>query len=139
MRRRQVARDSQDNDEQERECWAVRVDDTQFLNKEFFKEKFGHVPLKCYSVYATDRQRTYIASTTPSVWMMCAYAYCEWPKKTPKDVIEQAEADMGSDDDYFDWRNIEQKIEAGPPNARSIGKFETVDDAREYLAGNWVL
>lgn len=129
-------------DAPEREFWAIQMDETKYLNNlDKIKKEIGIKTIpKLYAVYITDMARVHIASLTPSAELELVYHQFDYRGQSERiqeklgelsDLFTQ-EAEHTS---YYDHSDIERMLKT--KNARSIGTFESYDDAREAAQSNY--
>lgn len=90
-----------------------------------------------FEVMAFDPEvRTFCCELTPSFEMHHVYYDIEFAADVPEDVIDSCYEDLFSSEteavSYYHCRVIDQK------DTKQVGEFESLEDGREYLQGNYL-
>lgn len=113
---------------------AVRLNETIY----FFPAKEDKPYIKAfYSVYAFAPETcVHLCELTPSYELRYLYSYIEGTEKMTddmRDYLDEKYCHQDIDDIYRHCRVVDKL------NTKECGEFETMEDAVEYLQGNWPL
>jgi hypothetical protein len=123
---------------------AIKFDETKFYNIQPKDEPYiGRI----FGIYVFNRREaTHLAELTPSYFLMYAYSWIDYKKNMEKherirdDIEERYLYSGGNEDTYMHCNVVDSYCKNHPKDCYTFrNEFESLDDAREYLQGNWVL
>jgi hypothetical protein len=128
----------------EPEYWAIQFDETRYYNigpkdKPYIK--------RIFCVYVFNRhEATHLAEITPSYFLMYVNSWIDYKKNMDKheeirdEIEERFLYSAENEDTYMHCSSVDAYCKKHPKNCRKLGgpeRFESLEDAREHVQGNW--
>lgn len=119
---------------------AVSLNETRHFN---FQEADKAYIKEVRSTYAYNPEScTHLCELTPSYELRFLHTYIIWegePSEDKREELENRYCHEGSEDTYMHCADVRQFAKDHSDAHKECGEFDSMDDACEYLQGNWPL
>ena len=117
---------------------AISLNDTSYFkgdDKDHIKE--------IRTVYAYDpEKRIHLCELIPSHELRYLYTYIVWegePSEDKRDELEERYCYEDNEGTYMHVSDVRQFVKDNPTHAKECGDYDDMEEACEYLNGNWPL